>query len=143
MLIGEYSTQLGEKNRLSIPKKLRDNLSGKIYVTRGYESCLIVVDIQRWNSLIEEINKNPLLSLNVRDTKRFIIGGAVEVEYDSLGRFVLPESLKNFSRIDQKIVFLGVGEWIEIWSEERWIEKLESLKSNVADLAERLSKHDT
>jgi MraZ protein len=98
-----------------------------------------MVDSERWDYLVDEINKSPLLSLNVRDTKRFIIGGATEVEYDSLGRFVIPESLKAFAKIDQKIVFLGVGEWAEIWSEERWQEKLNDLNKNVADLAERLS----
>ncbi len=139
MLIGEFYTQLGEKNRLSIPKKLRDFLNGKVIVTRGYERCLILVDSQRWDSLVEEINKKPLLSLGVRDTKRFIIGGAVEVEYDSQGRFVLPESLKNFAGIEQGIVFLGVGEWIEIWNEQKWQDKLDSLGENVSDIAERLS----
>ncbi|CAG1022571.1 Transcriptional regulator MraZ [Patescibacteria group bacterium] len=139
MLIGEYLTTLGDKNRVGIPKRLRDNLNGKVYITRGYEQCLIMVDSERWDYLVDEINKSPLLSLNVRDTKRFIIGGATEVEYDSLGRFVIPESLKAFAKIDQKIVFLGVGEWAEIWSEERWQEKLNDLNKNVADLAERLS----
>ncbi len=98
-----------------------------------------MVDTQRWESLIEEINKSPLLSLSVRDTKRFIVGGAVEIEYDSLGRFVIPEGLKTFANINQKIVFLGVGEWVEIWGEERWLDKLSNLTNNVADLAERLS----
>lgn len=139
MLIGEYSTVIGDKNRIAIPKKLRDSLTGKVFVTRGYEQCLIMVDTQRWQGLIEEINKSPLLSLSVRDTKRFIVGGAVEVEYDSLGRFVIPEGLKTFATINQKIVFLGVGEWVEIWSEERWLDKLNNLTDNVADLAERLS----
>jgi MraZ protein len=139
MLIGEYSTVIGDKNRVAIPKKLRESFAGKVFVTRGYEQCLIMVDVQRWDSLIQEINKSPLLSLGVRDTKRFIVGGAVEIEYDSLGRFVMPESLKTFATINQKIVFLGVGEWVEIWSEEKWLAKLESLTNNVADLAERLN----
>ena len=138
MLIGEYYTQLGEKNRLALPKKLRDELSGKVYLTRGYEKCLLLVDTIRWNNLVTEINKRPLLSLNVRDTKRYILGGAIEIEYDAQGRFVLPEPLKLFAGIEERITFLGVGEWVEIWSEEKWNLKLESLSENVADLADRL-----
>lgn len=138
MLIGEYSVQTGEKNRIAIPKKLRERLEGRLFLTRGYENCLILVDENRWEKLIEEINKKPLLSLSVRDTKRFILGGAVELEPDSQGRIVLPDSLKEFSAIEQKIVFLGVGEWVEVWSEEKWKQKLNVLKDNVSDLAERL-----
>ncbi len=139
MFIGEYSTQIGEKNRIAIPKKLRDQLNGTAFITRGYENCLILVDQKRWENLINEINKKPLLSLNVRDTKRFIIGGANEIEYDSQGRFVLPESLRIFSKIEGGLIFLGVGEWIEIWNEEKWKEKLDNLAGNVSDIAERLT----
>lgn len=138
MFIGEYGVLLGEKNRLAIPKKLRDILTGKIYLTRGYERCLIIVDSKRWEELVSEINKSPLLSLNVRDTKRYLIGGAMELETDSQGRFILPEPLKAFAGINSKVTFLGVGEWCEIWSEEKWNEKLDDLSKNVSDLAERL-----
>jgi MraZ protein len=138
MLLGEFSTQLGEKNRVAIPKRLRDNLSGRIFITRGYERCLILVDSDRWQKLLDEINAKPLLSMDVRDTKRYILGGAQEVEPDGQGRFVLSESLKEFAGIDEKITFLGVGEWSEIWSEERWLERLEDLSRNAASLAERL-----
>lgn len=141
MLIGEYFTQLGDKNRLAIPKKLRDQFTGKVYLTRGYESCLIIVDAQRWELLLKEINKRPLLSLTVRDTKRFIIGGALEVDYDQQGRFVLPEPLKRFAGIEERVVFLGVGEWIEIWDEDRWKDKLGDLSDEVSDLAERLGNN--
>jgi len=138
MLIGEYSVQIGEKNRVAIPKRLRDNLEGKLFLTRGYENCLILVDESRWNKLISEINKNPLLSLNVRDTKRFILGGANELEPDSQGRIVISDALKEFSTIEQKVIFLGVGEWAEVWSEQKWKDKLNILSKNVSDLAERL-----
>ncbi len=138
MLIGEYSVQAGEKNRIAIPKRLRDNLEGKLFLTRGYENCLILVDEGRWNKLILEINKSPLLSLTVRDTKRFILGGAVELEPDSQGRIVITDALKEFSAIEQKVIFLGVGEWVEVWSEQKWKDKLNNLSKNVSDLAEKL-----
>jgi MraZ protein len=139
MFIGEYEVSLGDKNRLALPKKLREMFSGKIYLTRGYERCLIIVDSERWERLVSEINKNPLLTLGVRDTKRYLLGGALEVESDSQGRFILPESLKVFAGINAKVTFLGVGEWCEIWSNEKWLEKLDELGKNVSDLAERLT----
>ena len=138
MLLGEFSSLIGEKNRIALPKKIRDEFKGKIIVTRGYENCLIILDTERWNNLLSSINKNPLLSLNVRDTKRFLLGGATEIEYDTQGRFVLPESLKSYAELVEKIVFLGVGEWAEIWNEETWKRKLENLNKNVSDLAEKL-----
>ena len=69
MFIGEYPTQIGEKNRISLPKKLRDKMEGGLIIARGYENCLLMLDNKSWENLVSEINKRPLLSLNVRDTK--------------------------------------------------------------------------
>jgi MraZ protein len=138
MLLGEYSSQVGEKNRIAVPKKIREELKGKMIITRGYEGCLLLVDEARWKVLIGEINSKPLLNFSVRDTKRYLLGGAVEVETDSQGRFVIPDSLINFAQILNTAIFIGVGEWAEIWSEDLWKQKLDDLKNNVSDLAERL-----
>lgn len=139
MLEGEYTSPLGEKNRIAIPKKLRIQLGEEIVITRGYEHCLIIVDQSRWEVLLSEINKRPLLSMSVRDTKRFIIGGAFRISLDNQGRFVLPESLITYANIGTETTFLGVGEWVEIWDSTKWKEKLNELSIHAADIADRLS----
>lgn len=144
MLIGEYLTPVGDKNRIALPKKLRLEMTDDLIITRGYERCLLLVDKNRWHSLITEINKHPLLSMSVRDTKRFLLGGAFDLEIDKQGRFVIPEALVSYSRIDEQtqpqVVFLGLGEWVEIWSQDQWEQKLENLSENSADIAERLGQ---
>lgn len=139
MFIGEYISQLGDKNRVSIPKKLREQLNGSLYITRGYEGCLIIVDHKRWEKLVDDISRNSLLSLDIRDSKRFILGGALEIEPDSQGRFVIAESLIDYSSITNKVIFIGVGDWIELWDSSKWKSKLETLSANVSDIAERIS----
>lgn len=140
MLIGEFNSPLGDKNRVALPKKLRSELSEDLIITRGFERCLILLDSAHWTSLITEINRNPLLSLSVRDTKRFLLGGAFDLEIDKQGRFVIPEALMQYSRITSEIVFVAVGEWIEVWDKERWEDKLQYLSENSADIAERLTQ---
>jgi MraZ protein len=139
MLLGEYQVGVADKNRISLPRKLLSHLNGEAVITRGYEQSLILVDNHRWESLIAEVNAKPLLNLSVRDTKRFLIGGAFEIQIDAQGRFVLPESLKTYAEIGDQISILGVGEWIEIWDFNKWQTKLKALAANSADIADRLS----
>lgn len=138
MYIGEFTTQLGEKNRVAIPKRLREQLEESIIVTRGYEQCLLLVDEHHWESLLGSINQNPLLQMDVRDTKRYLLGGAFELELDKQGRFVMPESLISFGELEKSVVFLGVGEWIEIWGQSQWEAKLEKLTKQAGEIADRL-----
>lgn len=143
MFIGEYNTQIGDKNRIAIPKKLRINMQDSIFLTRGYEQCLILIDQPRWNNLIQNISSKSLLSLDIRDSKRFIMGGAHEVEPDNQGRFVIPEGLIKYSQMEEKVSFIGLGEWVEIWPTEKWETKLKNLSSNVSDIANRLSNYES
>lgn len=148
MLIGEYKTKLGEKNRTAIPKKLRDELfidGGEVdnsiaIVTRGYEGCLIIIDQTRWMKLLEVIEKKPLINQDIRNTKRFLIGGAAEVEVDMQGRFVIPENLIEYAHLENELVFVGIQDWIEIWDYSNWVTRINQITESAADIADRLSE---
>ncbi|HEB13903.1 MAG TPA: division/cell wall cluster transcriptional repressor MraZ [candidate division WWE3 bacterium] len=129
MLIGEYRVRVGAKNRVALPKKLREDLADNVVAMRGYEGALLLVSKGSWASLIEEVLNGPLTDPKVRDTARFLMGGAHEIEFDSQGRFVLPQPLVEHSGVKpgEEVVFVGLGKWVELWSAERWNKRLEQL----------------
>ena len=140
MLIGEYSNKVGEKNRLALPKKFRKEIGSKVIVTRGYEDCVIVVNESQWKNLLSVFDDKPFTTSPVRDTRRFLIGGASEVNLDSQGRFVLPAHLKEFAGVTKEVVCVGLVDWVEIWSKEQWEKRLEKIKPNASKIAEELQK---
>ena len=123
MLIGEYEYRVEAKNRVSLPKKFREEIGNKVVVTQGYEGCLVVVSPKQWEILISDAAAGPFVTEEVRDTSRFLLGGAVEVELDEAGRFVLPKNLKNYAKIKKEVCFLGLGRWVEIWAAEEWMKR--------------------
>lgn len=46
-------------------------------------------------------------------------GNLVSVPFDSAGRMVLPAVLRQIAEIVERAYFIGVGDFIEIWSPER------------------------
>lgn len=140
MLIGEFDGRLTDKNRIAIPKKIRDELKDGLFLSRGYEGCLLLMDKSHWSSFENLINEKSILSLSLRDTKRFIFGGAFELELDSQGRFVLPNSLLSYAQIETDIVFIAIKDWVEIWDKKIWENKLNEIVKTAPDLAEQLLK---
>jgi len=138
MLIGEYEGKLTDKNRLAIPKKFREEFGEGLVLSRGYEGCLILLDKVRWELLKGVIDTRPVLALSIRDTKRFILGGAFELELDAQGRFVLPNNLKSYADINDDAIFVGIDDWVEVWSRDRWLKKLAELVTAAPDIAEHL-----
>jgi MraZ protein len=142
MLIGEFESRVTDKNRVAVPAKIRTELKNNLILARGYEGCLILLDEKRFQDLIKLISVKPLLNTSVRDTRRFILGGAHEIELDAQGRFVLPLSLKQYAHIDTDVIFIGIMDWAEVWSREKWTKKLTDLSSSAADIAQRLMEGD-
>src|SRR3990167_9345855 len=85
MLIGEYQAKLEAKNRVTLPKKIREGLGLDLVVTRGYESCLVLVNREQFDGLLRSVNNNEFVLSEVRDTSRFLIGGASELACDKQG----------------------------------------------------------
>ena len=83
MLIGEYKSKLGDKKRVSLPKKFRDQLGENLILTRGYEQALIVVNEQLWKKIATEVIDGSFINKDIRDTSRFLVGGAKEITLDS------------------------------------------------------------
>ena len=57
---------------------------------------------------------------NTRAFSRLMLAGAWDSEIDKQGRITLPGYLKQFAKMQKKIVFAGLFNRIEIWSEELW-----------------------
>jgi MraZ protein len=140
MLIGEYTGKIGEKKRVSLPSKFREELGEEIILTRGYEDALIVVNKKLWETIASEVMNGSFIDKNIRDTSRFLVGGAKEIELDSQGRFVIPQSLYKHADLKNEVVFIGLANWIEIWDKKKWEERLEYLKENSDEIAQEISK---
>jgi MraZ protein len=140
MLVGEYKYKVEAKNRVSLPKKFREEIGNKIVVTRGYEGCLVVVSPKQWRTLIEDAAKGPFVAEEVRDTSRFLLGGAVEAELDDLGRFVVPSNLREYAQIEKEVCFLGLGRWVEIWAAAEWEKRKDYIKKHSGAIGRKLAK---
>ena len=140
MIIGEYISKIGEKKRVSLPKKFRNELGEDIILTRGYENSLIIVNKGMWEKIAKDVIDGSFINKNIRDTSRFLIGSAVEVSLDKLGRFIIPESLFEYASLKKEIVFLGLVNWIEIWDKEKWNERVEYLDRNGDQIASEIEK---
>lgn len=138
MLIGEFEAKVTDKSRIALPKKFRDELGETLILMQGYEGCMIVVDEERFRALTKDITNGRFVNDSIRDTTRFLIGSAHEIALDKQGRFILPQSLKSFSEVQDEVVFLGLYNWIEIWDRKKWNMRKKNISENADVIAKKL-----
>ncbi|SRR5258708_5103559 len=141
MLIGSYLGNLGDKRRAAIPKKFLAELGDEPIVAKWYEDCLVLVSRKFWESVLDRLTGGTkILELGIRDIERFIVGSAFEVEPDSQGRIIVPEILAEYAHLNKDLMFVGLGDRVEIWDKKSWDTKSEELAKTTKEFIERLDK---
>ncbi len=141
MLIGSYLGSIGERRRVAIPKKFLSELGERVIIAKWYEDCLILVSDKFWEELLKRLTGgNRVISFGVRDIERFILGSAFESEPDSQGRIIIPEILSEYADLGKEVVFVGLGDRVEIWSKEKWDGKSKDLAKVTREYVENLAK---
>ena len=140
MWYGEYKRSLDAKDRFVLPAKFRDKLkqleNKKFFVTRGLEGCLFIFAYDEWKRLETKLKEIPFTKQQSRSFNRLYFSGAQEIEFDSQGRAILPEYLKEYADINKEIVIVGIADRIEVWDAKRWENFYAENKKKFEDIAE-------
>jgi MraZ protein len=137
-LTGTYLRTLDEKQRLAVPKRLRESMSPEepteLYVAPEVNRSLALfapAAFERRAQRLEQASHGP----NVKNYLRLYYSQAERVEVDSQGRILLPERLVSFAGLRQEVVLLGVHDHAEIWDKELWDQFLASHSPEFDELA--------
>lgn len=145
MFYGEYNHNIDLKGRLILPSRFRDVCEelgyDRFFLTRGLDQCIFMFIEEEWRQQEKKLKALSFTRKESRSFNRIFFSGAVEVLPDKQGRFIIPQFLKTYAAIDQKVVVIGVSNRIEIWSEEIWkkfyhdsSESFEQIAENMIDL---------
>jgi MraZ protein len=123
---GSYSISLDPKGRMAIPTRIRDALmescAGRLVVTAHTEDrCLLVYPQPEWLTLLPQIEALPSFNKASQRVKRILIGYASPLDIDASGRVLVPPTLREYANLDKKMMLVGQGKKLELWSEDSWL----------------------
>ncbi len=142
MLIGQFSHTIDDKNRLSLPAKFRQEMGKKVVITPGLDSCLFIFTMTEWEKISERLSvgERSMLQADNRSFNRYLLGRAVEVEIDKVGRMLLPEYLRTRAKLTTNVTFVGVRDRVELWDEAAWNAFVTDVEGKADALAEKLGQ---
>ena len=137
--IGLYERNFEARGRLAIPVNFRKKLSAGAILTRGLDGCLFLFSKRNWQEIADKLSKTPLTSVDARAFTRLLTYEAFEVDFDSQGRILIPEILKNFSQLVKTAIVAGSLDRIEIWDKEKFNLYQKKIEKSSDEIAERLT----
>ena len=140
MFIGEYNHNVDEKGRVAVPAKFRVELKGGAVIMKGFDKCLFLYTKEEFNQLAPKIANLPFNKTNDRDIARFLLGSAMEVDFDNQGRVTIPEYLRSFANLKKSVVITGLYNRLEIWNEADWQARRDNIEKESNTIAEAMGE---
>lgn len=127
MLLGLYTDILENNHHLVLPEPFREAFAKGLYITPGFDRNIMILTLQAFEAIYDKITALNLADPVARLLLRMILGSAHETPMSSDGRIAIPASLKEFANLAQKVVLVGQGDFIELWSPETWGKQVQQL----------------
>lgn len=123
-----------------MPAKFRASLKTGAVVTRGLDNCLFLYPKKQWDVLVKKLANLPVSQSKARAFSRFMLAGAMAVDFDNQGRIILPEYLRKFASLNKKAIVAGLYDRLEIWDEGLWNQYKSSTEKESVNIAETLGE---
>jgi MraZ protein len=122
LLTGTYPRTLDEKNRLSLPRRVREQLGEPeiLFVTPGPDQCLWLYTQTGLEQLAAKLDQAPATDAEARVFRRLYFAQTEAVDLDRTGRILISERSVQFAGLRHEVVLIGVRDHLELWDGERW-----------------------
>ena len=141
MLLGEFDQRLDDKNRVTLPVRLRERFADGVVCSRGFDGCVYGLAAHR----LERIRCSA-----VRTARHVHARGAPDGALPLRRRAARPSSTARGASpcrprssgtrtLSKDIVIAGLRDRLEIWDREAWRRQLAEVEGSAESVAERLA----
>lgn len=119
---GEYDHSIDSKGRVSFPARLRKYLPSQsqdnFTILKGLDQCLLLYPAEYWLGVEERLSRINEFRQKERTVLRNFLRSADDLTLDKHNRLAIPPKLMEWANITNRVIFIGMGESIELWSPE-------------------------
>ncbi len=145
-LSGSYTGKLDEKNRMVLAQELRyglvENGELEFVIALGAQGCLTIYKKSEMDQIIARFKAKQHIA-KYRKFFTMFMATLFTTGCDKVGRFMIPQHLKERAKIQSEVVLVGVIDRIEIWSKEAYQFEMGETVDVAALMEEILSEEPT
>jgi transcriptional regulator MraZ len=139
LLTGTHPRTLDDKNRLALPRRVRELLGdpAALFVTPGPDQTLWLYTEAALETLAGRLDSAPATDAEARLFRRLYFAQTEQADVDKSGRILVPERLGKFAGLHKDVVLIGVRDHLELWDAGRWQSYVDSNAARFDQAAEQ------
>lgn len=117
---GTYQQRMDERGRMAVPARYRSRFEdgGVLIPGPGPAKSLWLYPTAEFDSMAERIAAPGQLDERARAIQLSIYSSAFDVQLDRQGRILIPPMMREEAGLSGSIIVGGMGDRLEVWSEE-------------------------
>ena len=123
--LGNIEAKADSKGRVFLPAVFRKEIQQaeevRLVMRKDvFEDCLVLFPESVWNQRLDALRQrlSEWNAVHQRVYRQYVSGVEI-VTLDANGRFLIPKRYMQMAGINQDVMFIGMGDTIEIWSREK------------------------
>ena len=129
---GTAHHKMDAKGRVSLPAKYRNMLAdADLILVPSSADCLWLYTDEEYSKVTERLEENPF-DETFDLLRHLFIGGAEDIEVDSLGRIRVPAEQREFASLDKEVTIVGTGKRLELWDSDTYKQRLNAADRKAA-----------
>ncbi len=130
LLTGEYELTIDDKNRLSIPARLREQIDTiedgeDFYQVLGVNRILSLYPEKYYQRIALAVAPRRVAPDELLAYERVNFALAGRVSLDRQGRVLLSDKLLKRAQLTERVALVGVRDHLEVWDQQQWLNYVE------------------
>ncbi len=119
MFRGQHLHAIDGKGRTTLPAEVRESLAhdnSRVVLSAGLDACVLCYPLEEWHAFEARLAALPRFDPHIVILRRLLVSSAEIVEFDKLGRVLVPQSLRAHAQLGKDVLWAGMGTHLELWS---------------------------
>jgi MraZ protein len=127
------------RGRVPVPPRYRDTLARGAVISQGSpDLCLRLFTAEGFDLQAAQYTRQPGTRKAGRIVRQSFFARSYPVDLDAQGRILVPASLRTYGGLEGNVVVVGAGDWLEIWSPERFATQMAAVDEVLEDTLEAM-----
>lgn len=138
---GKFERSLDDSARVVLPPTFKSDFSTRFFLVLWFGNIIQMWTEAEFIRFTSELDGSDAFDMEKLNFKRAFYGRIAEVSLDRVSRFKIPEFMMQEASITKEIVFVGMGNKVEIWPKEGQANFREQITNDVfKEMASNLFK---
>ncbi len=129
---------------MSIPVRFREILRAQyddqLVLSPREGGCIRAYPLLEWERLEENLKRFNKFNRTVDNFKRMLFSSAQDCSMDAQGRILVHPELRERAGLGEKVLFVGMMEFFEIWNREDFLERFSPKGDMIPDIEDELAR---